>query len=181
MVDRKSCQVGAVVQRVSVLGDALPLLVLALASRPDRENVRCLVQTLKCCGSVLEEEERGKPGGATPSMDRTVDALDRLAGEEGLEEGLAEMLRSLVRLRAAHWGHSPPGSAGGQLEAPGGLLPTFYGAEEEVMTMEEYRFMEEMGLGEEGEVGVQWSTGEAEPGMGDEAEAAFEAFLRQQS
>ena len=105
-------QVGAVVQRVSVLGDALPQLVCTLASKPNKENVRCLVQTLKCCGSVLEEEERSKPGGATPTMDRTMETLDRLSDSKDLEEdGLEEMLRSLVRLRAAHWGHSPPGSA----------------------------------------------------------------------
>ena len=135
-------QVGAVVQRVSVLGDALPQLVCTLASKPNKENVRCLVQTLKCCGSVLEEEERSKPGGATPTMDRTMETLDRLADSKDLEEdGLEEMLRSLVRLRAAHWGHSPPGSAsvqqvGNQIctiakpiqEMPGSfqLDPTFY-------------------------------------------------------
>ena len=109
-------QVGAVVQRVSVLGDALPQLVCTLASKPNKENVRCLVQTLKCCGSVLEEEERSKPGGETPTMDRTMETLDRLADSKDLEEeGLEEMLRSLVRLRAAHWGHSPPGSAAVQV------------------------------------------------------------------
>jgi len=180
-------QVGAVVQRVSVLGDALPQLVCTLASKPNKENVRCLVQTLKCCGSVLEEEERSKPGGATPTMDRTMETLDRLADSKDLEEdGLEEMLRSLVRLRAAHWGHSPPGSAAVQ-EMPGSfqLDPTFYAPDGEVMTMEEYSFMEEMGASEEismlGEGPVQWSTGESGGGMGDEAEAAYEDFLRQQN
>merc|ERR1719209_46223 len=155
-------QAGAVVQRVSVLGDALPQLVCTLASKPNKENVRCLVQTLKCCGSVLEEEERSKPGGATPTMDRTMETLDRLADSKDLEEdGLEEMLRSLVRLRAAHWGHSPPGSAAVQ-EMPGSfqLDPTFYAPDGEVMTMEEYSFMEEMGASEEismlGEGPVQW-------------------------
>lgn len=188
-------QVGAVVQRVSVLGDALPQLVCTLASKPDKDNVRCLVQTLKCCGSVLEEEERSKPssGGATPSMDRTMETLDTLSGGAGLEEGLADMLRSLVRLRSAHWGHSPPGSATPQ-EIPGAfqLDPTFYTPDGEVMTMEEYSFMEEMGAGDDfGDGPVQWSTGESSSasgsgsgsgsGMGDEAEAAYEEFLRQQS
>merc|ERR1711971_36352 len=168
-------QVGAVVQRVSVLGDALPQLVCTLASKPNKENVRCLVQTLKCCGSVLEEEERSKPGGATPTMDRTMETLDRLSDSKDLEEdGLEEMLRSLVRLRAAQ-------------EMPGSfqLDPTFYAPDGEVMTMEEYSFMEEMGASEEismlGEGPVQWSTGESGGGMGDEAEAAYEDFLRQQN
>ena len=120
-----------------MLGDAVPQLVCTLASAPDKENVRCLVQTLKCCGSVLEEEESSKPGsgGATPSMDRTVEVLERLAAKDGLEEGLAEMLRSLVRLRAAHWGHSPPGTAAAQ-EMPGAfqLDPTFYSVDDEVST-----------------------------------------------
>lgn len=53
------------------------------------------------------------------------------------------------------------------------------------MTMEEYSFMEEMGGTEEmsmlGEGPVQWSTGESGGGMGDEAEAAYEDFLRQQN
>jgi hypothetical protein len=53
------------------------------------------------------------------------------------------------------------------------------------MTMEEYTFMEEMGgFQEEAEGGpVQWSTGESGHGggMGVEAEAAYEDFLRQQS
>jgi len=183
-------QVGAVVQRVSVLGDALPQLVCTLATKPDKDNVRCLVQTLKCCGSVLEEEERSKPsnGGATPSMDRTIEILDTLSGEARLEEGLADMLRSLVRLRSAHWGHSPPGSAAPQ-EIPGAfqLDPTFYTPDGEVMTMEEYSFLEEMD--DFGDGPVQWSTGESSSasgsgsgsGMGDEAEAAYEEFLRQQS
>ena len=53
------------------------------------------------------------------------------------------------------------------------------------MTMEEYSFMEEMGASDEigmlGEGPVQaWSTGES-GGMGDEAEAAYEYFLRQQN
>jgi hypothetical protein len=32
--------------------------------------VKCIVQTLKCCGCVLEEEERSKPSnnGATPVL-----------------------------------------------------------------------------------------------------------------
>ena len=74
-------------------------------------------------------------------MDRTMETLDRLADSKDLEEdGLEEMLRSLVRLRAAHWGHSPPGSAAVQVkilictstisfqEMPGSfqLDPTFY-------------------------------------------------------
>merc|ERR1719209_198132 len=179
-------QAGAVVQRVSVLGDALPQLVCTLANKPNKENVRCLVQTLKCCGSVLEEEERSKPGGATPTMDRTMETLDRLADSKDLEEGLEEMLKSLVRLRTAHWGHSPPGSATVQ-DMPGSfqLDPTFYAPDGEAMTMEEYSFMEEMGASDEigmlGEGPVQaWSTGES-GGMGDEAEAAYEDFLRQQN
>ena len=49
--------------------------------------------------------------------------------------------------------------------------------------MEEYSFMEEMGASEElsMEGPVQWSTGESGGGMGDEAEAAYEDFLRQQN
>ena len=50
------------------------------------------------------------------------------------------------------------------------------------MTMEEYSFMEEMGAAEDlGDGQVQWSTGESGAGMGDEAEAAYEDFLRLQS
>ena len=52
------------------------------------------------------------------------------------------------------------------------------------MTMEEYSFMEEMGATEDLGVQdgpVQWSTGESGAGMGDEAEAAYEDFLRLQS
>lgn len=185
-------QVGAVVQRVSVLGDAIPALVLTLARRPNRDNVRCLVQTLKCCGSVVEEEERSKAGPGpgtgqpTPVMDRTMEVLARLAdtGGEELEEGGADMIRSLVRLRAANWGHSPPGTANIQ-EMPGAfqLDPTFYAPDGEVMTMEEYSFMEEMGAGDDftTESPVQWSTGESAQPMGDEAEAAYEEFLRAQS
>ena len=51
----------------------------------------------------------------------------------------------------------------------------------QVMTMEEYSFMEEMGDEMLGEGPVQWSTGESAGGMGDEAEAAYEDFLRQQN
>ena len=35
-----------------------------------KENIKCIVQTLKCCGAVLEEEERSKPTnqGTTPLL-----------------------------------------------------------------------------------------------------------------
>jgi hypothetical protein len=126
-------QVGAVVQRVSVLGDALPQLVCTLASRPDRENVRCVVQTLKCCGAVLEEEERSKPGnpdGAMPMMDRAMETLARLAEADDCEE--REMLVGLVKLRAAGWGHSPPGAAAQGQDTARDLDPTFYAPDGEV-------------------------------------------------
>ena len=108
-------QVGAVVQRVAVLGDAIPQLLTTLASQPDKENVKCIVQTLKCAGSVLEEEEGNKAAnkGATPLMDATVETLDTLSRDPELEPALAEMLQSLVKLRKSNWGHSPPGSVAG--------------------------------------------------------------------
>ena len=61
---------GAVVQRVQVLGNAILELIITLGTHPDKENIKCIVQTLKCCGSVLEEEERSKPGnnGTTPIL-----------------------------------------------------------------------------------------------------------------
>ena len=40
-------QVGAVVQRVAVLGDAIPQLLTTLAGKPEKENIKCIVQTLK--------------------------------------------------------------------------------------------------------------------------------------
>merc|ERR1712107_926168 len=88
--------------------------------------------------------------GATPTMDRTMETLDRLSESKDLEEGLEEMLKSLVRLRTAHWGHSPPGSATVQ-DMPGSfqLDPTFYAPDGEAMTMEEYSFMEEMGASDD--------------------------------
>ena len=134
-------QVGAVVQRVAVLGDAIPQLISSLANQPGKENVKCIVQTLKCCGSVLDEEERNKPGNTncgTPVMDATFSALSQLAesGPETLEPSLAEMLRSLVKLRASNWGHSPPNSVSGVEAGPGPgapqLDPTFYSPDGQV-------------------------------------------------
>jgi len=179
-------QVGPVVQRVAVLGDAVPQLVTTLAVSPDKENVKCIVQTLKCCGSVLEEEERNKPSssGTTPLMDGCMDQLNQLSDLASLEPGLSEMLKNLVKLREANWGHSPPGSAVASADLQPGvgsfqLDPTFYTPEGEELTMEEYSFLEEYGLeGEEGQGPVQWSTGEEATGMGDEMEAAYEEFLR---
>jgi len=187
-------QVGAVVQRVAVLGDAIPQLLTTLASQPDKENVKCIVQTLKCAGSVLEEEEGNKAAnkGATPLMDATVETLDTLSRDPELEPALAEMLQSLVKLRKSNWGHSPPGSVAGagqgagQDSLPGAgtfsLDPTFYAPDGEALTMEEYSFLEEYGLADDdGMMEPQaWSTGD-DPGMGDEMEAAYEEFLRTQS
>ena len=183
-------QVGAVVQRVAVLGDAIPQLLTTLASQPDKENVKCIVQTLKCAGSVLEEEERSKVGnnGSTPQMDRTVEVLDRLSHDESLDRSLSEMLQSLVKLRKSNWGHSPPSSltGSGPDSLPGAasfsLDPTFYAPDGEVLTMEEYSFLQEFGIAEdEGYNEPQaWSTGD-DLGMGDEMEAAYEEFLRTQS
>jgi len=185
-------QVGAVVQRVAVLGDALPQLLSTLASQPDKENVRCIVQTLKCCGAVLEEEERNKPSnsGSTPTMDKSMEQLDQLSETLGLEASLVEMLKSLVKLRRSNWGHSPPSSVaggGGSDQLPGlgsyQLDPTFYAPDGEALTMEEYSFLEEYGVNDEDGLSepMAWSTGEEPGGMGDEAEAAYEEFLRQQS
>ena len=105
-------KVGAVVQRVAVLGDAIPQLLTTLAGQPDRENVKCIVQTLKCVGSVLDEEERNKPGntGATPLMDKTLETLEALAVSPELDTSLAEMLQSVIKLRKSNWGHSTPDS-----------------------------------------------------------------------
>ena len=127
-------------QRVAVLGDAVPQLLTTLASQPNKENVKCIVQTLKCAGSVLEEEERNKAGnnGSTPQMDRTLEVLDRLSQDETLERSLGEMLESLVKLRKSNWGHSPPGSVAGQGQEalPGvgtfSLDPTFYAPDGQV-------------------------------------------------
>lgn len=187
-------QVGAVVQRVAVLGDALPQLLSTLASQPEKENVKCIIQTLKCCGQVLEEEERNKPSntGSTPTMDKSMEELVLLADTPDLEASLVEMLKSLVKLRRANWGHSPPSSvvagAGGVADQMPGLGtyqldPTFYAPDGEALTMEEYSFLEEYGVNDEDGFSepMAWSTGEEPGGMGDEAEAAYEEFLRLQS
>jgi len=183
-------QVGAVVQRVAVLGDALPQLISTLATQPDKENVKCIVQTLKCCGSVLEEEERNKPStnGSTPTMDKTMEQLDKLASTSDMESSLIEMLKNLVKLRKSNWGHSPPGSVAGSGDQMPGmgtyqLDPTFYAPDGQTLTMEEYSFLEEYGINEEEgfSESMAWSTGEEPGGMGDEAEAAYEEFLRLQS
>jgi len=187
-------QVGAVVQRVAVLGDALPQLITTLASQPEKENVKCIVQTLKCCGSVLEEEERNKPSNnnTTPTMDKTIEELDVLSNSSGLDSSLMEMLKSLIKLRGSNWGHSPPSSIAGagvdQLPGLGTyqLDPTFYAPDGQTLTMEEYSFLEEFGFNNEEDGfntdSMAWSTGEEPIGdMGDEAEAAYEEFLRLQS
>ena len=53
------------------------------------------------------------------------------------------------------------------------------------LTMEEYSFLEEYGVNDEDgfseSQSMAWSTGEEPGGMGDEAEAAYEEFLRLQS
>ena len=178
-------------QRVAVLGDAVPQLLTTLASQPNKENVKCIVQTLKCAGSVLEEEERSKPGnsGSTPHMDRTLEVLERLTQDPELEKSLSDQLQSLVKLRKSNWGHSPPSSltGSGPDSLPGtssaiSLDPTFYAPDGEILTMEEYSFLQEFGIAEEeGYSEPQaWSTGD-DQGMGDELEAAYEEFLRTQS
>lgn len=134
-------KVGAVVQRVAVLGDAIPQLLTTLAGQPDKENIKCIVQTLKCVGSVLEEEERNKPGntGATPLMDKTLETLEALSVSPALDTSLAEMLQSVIKLRKSNWGHSPPSSVAGAVAGdslPGvgtfSLDPTFYAPDGQV-------------------------------------------------
>ena len=178
------------VQRVAVLGDAVPQLLTTLAGEPNKENVKCIVQTLKCAGSVLEEEERNKAGnsGRTPQIDRAMEVLDRLSRDEGLDPTLSEMLQSLVKLRKSNWGHSPPSSltGSGPDSLPGAgtfsLDPTFYAPDGEALTMEEYSFLQEFGIAEDDGYNEPqaWSTGD-DPGMGDEMEVAYEEFLRTQS
>ena len=74
-----------------------------------------------------------------------MEILDILSRDGRLEEGLADMLCNLVRLRSANWGQSAPGSAGPQ-ETPGVFQqePMFYMPDGEMLTMEEYNFMEKM-------------------------------------
>jgi len=186
-------QVGDMRQRVQVLGDALPQIIATLASEPNKENVKCIVQTLKCCGSILEEEEKLKPssGGATPQTDKMFTVLEELSGDERLEPKDAELVTNLVKLRSANWGHSPtiPTSASaGDLPGLGSfeLDPVFYAPDGQVLTMDEYNFLQEYGVGDDDSNfgDVQWSTGDDFPegsGMGDEVEAAYEEFLRMQS
>lgn len=177
-------QVGAVVQRVQVLGNAIPDVIITLGSKPVKENVKCIVQTLKCCGSVLEEEERSKPSnqGTTPILDKTFNFLTELSLSAEVEPDMADMLSNLVKLRNSNWGHSPPSTAQIPSEQPGlgtfALDPVFYAPDGQILTMEEYDFLEEYGVNDEDNFGeVQWSTGEDNPGMGDEIEAAYEEFL----
>ena len=82
--------------------------------------------------------------------------LQALSQRPDLDRGLSEMLASLARLRSANWGHSPPGTAsvaGGQPELPGvgtyQLDPVFYAPDGQVLTMEEYNFLQEYGVGDE--------------------------------
>jgi len=177
-------QVGAVVQRVQVLGNAIPDVIITLGSKPVKENVKCIVQTLKCCGSVLEEEERSKPNnhGTTPILDKTFNYLTELSLSAEVEPDMSEMLSNLVKLRNSNWGHSPPSTAQIQPDQPGlgtfELDPVFYAPDGQVLTMEEYDFLEEYGVNDEDNFGeVQWSTGEDDQGMGDEIEAAYAEFL----
>jgi len=181
-------QVGAVVQRVQVLGNAIPDLILTFGSKPVKDNIKCIVQTLKCCGAVLEEEERSKPAnqGTTPVLDKTFQFLADLSNSPSLEPGLADSLQSLIKLRNSNWGHSPPSTAQVQPELPGlgtfQLDPVFYAPDGQVLTMEEYDFLQEYGVNDEDNFGeVQWSTGHDTPGMGDEIEAAYEEFLSGQT
>ena len=136
---------------MAVLGDAIPQLLTTLAGQPDRENVKCIVQTLKCVGSVLDEEERNKPGntGATPLMDKTLETLEALAVSPELDTSLEEMLQSVIKLRKSNWGHSPPGSVAGAVTGdslPGVgtffLDPTFYAPDGQVSnTMDSLAFI----------------------------------------
>jgi len=79
------------------------------------------------------------------------------------------------------------GGGGGGDTLPGlgtyQLDPTFYAPDGEALTMEEYSFLEEYGVNDEDgfSENMAWSTGEEPGGMGDEAEAAYEEFLRLQS
>eukprot|EP00088_Acartia_fossae_P040932 TRINITY_DN4268_c0_g2_i1.p1 TRINITY_DN4268_c0_g2~~TRINITY_DN4268_c0_g2_i1.p1 ORF type:complete len:420 (+),score=101.32 TRINITY_DN4268_c0_g2_i1:53-1312(+) len=182
-------QVNAVVQRVQVLGKAIPDLIYTLASKPVKENVKCIVQTLKLCGSVLEEEERAANMGTAPVLDKLFAFLGELKQSPELEEPiLAEMLSNLIALRDTNWGHADTaanaGDAQDQVPLPGlgtyELEPVFYAPDGQVLTMEEYDFLQEYGINDDENFGeVAWSTGEdgSTEDMGPEAEAAYEKFL----
>lgn len=190
-------QVGDMRQRVQVLGDALPQIIATLASDPDKENVKCIVQTLKCCGSVMEEEEKLKQG-ATPQSDKMFELLTKVSLDESLDEENAELLSGLIKLRSCNWGHSPsilslPASGSSQ-DLPGlgtfELDPVFYAPDGQPLTMEEYNFLQEYTGGDDdsnfGDVPQQWSTGDCDDipegeGMGTEVEAAYEEFLGMRS
>jgi len=187
-------QVNAVVQRVQVLGKAIPDLIYTLASKPEKENVKCIVQTLKCCGAVLEEEERNSNMGSTPVIDKLFNYLTELSNTPEMESILVEMLTNLVSLRNTAWGHkvntsvSAPSSGPSSVDLLPGLgtyelEPVFYAPDGQVLTMEEYDFLQEYGITDDENFGeVQWSTGEdgstaGSDDMGPEAEAAYEKFL----
>jgi len=181
-------QVGDMRQRVQVLGDAIPQIIATLASDPNIENVKCVVQTLKCCGSVLEEEERLKVG-ATPQCDKMFGLLKKLSQDESLNEECVELLSGLTKLHSCNWGHSPSlPTSGSSQDLPGlgtfALDPVFYAPDGQPLTMEEYNFLQEYTGDEDSNFGdVQWSTGDDIPegeGMGTEVEAAYEEFLRMQ-
>lgn len=190
-------QVNAVVQRVQVLGKAIPDLIYTLASKPVKDNVRCIVQTLKCCGAVLEEEERNSNMGSTPVIDKLFIYLGELSETADMEPILVEMLTNLINLRSTAWGHKVTSSVSATSPSSSGppsvdllpglgsyeLEPVFYAPDGQVLTMEEYDFLQEYGITDEDNFGeVQWSTGEdgstaGSDDMGPEAEAAYEKFL----
>ncbi|TRY74723.1 hypothetical protein TCAL_14546 [Tigriopus californicus] len=174
-------------QRMPLLGLAvidLLTTLLSVENRKDKDNLKCVSQTLKMCGARLEEEEANsnanKDGASkTPKLDELMAVVEEVGSSPpppGMSIYIIEMMSILVQLRKDNWGQDSNG--GGVLRKMArskSKCGSSFG-DESALTKEELRFMaEQMGEPFEDDAGE-----DTEPEMDPEIQSAFDEFLESQ-
>ncbi|CAB4067353.1 PAIP1 [Lepeophtheirus salmonis] len=108
--------VGDVQRRYTFLGEAVLKSLQKLSEFREKENLKCIAQTLKMAGSVLEYEEKNSESsdGKTPLIDKLMDSVIETSKDPNVEPHIATMMGKLPDLRQANWGLG----ANGQVPVP---------------------------------------------------------------
>ena len=88
-----------------VLSKAVEELLMTLLTEPADDTLRCVVQVLKLCGSVLEDNEKAvSTDSLTPGLDEIYRRIKSAILESSYIKSLRAQMLSVIELRACDWG-----------------------------------------------------------------------------
>lgn len=173
-------------QRISVLGESLPILIKTLTSYPSPDNLKCTCQILKLVGAYLEDFERStiKNNGGAPEMDNIMCSLRSLTNNPDYSRSIRDMIANVIKLRESDFGRSAHSENSGNDTPPPTSLnePVMYGPDGKPMTPDELMFLQSQYASNLPADPEDYDLYDDNPGdeMPDEISEAYEVFLREQ-